>query len=276
MKQISILLFILISLKSQAQLAYLTDLSTMIKQGEMDIDWKTIEKNRDEKLIQAFAFDKKYLRSDCGRFEEQYSPNKSKEERLELTKQRHSEIHTIDINQDGKLDIVYDGVCSPYRAVIIYFNRGKNTFKNIFGTAGWISSISIKNGICKIAVKDFANAIITNTLKVYEIKAKGEIIVEKCFIHYPMYMDTPKAFDRIFTFDYISKTTPKIKPVKKNKDNFIEFEAKGLNPKGWILNELKNKEGLWFLALFPLIDSENIYTLGWINSLSAKNIIQLK
>jgi hypothetical protein len=277
MKKILIFVFLLISLKSHTQLAYLTDLSMMIKQGQTDIDWKTIEKNRDEKLIQAFAFDKKYLRGDCDRFEEQYSPNKSKEARLELTKKRHSDIHTIDINQDGKLDIVYDGVCNPYRAVTIYINRGKNTFKNVFGTKGWISSISVKNGICKIAVKDFACcADITNTLKIYEIKAKSEIIEEKCLIQYPMDMDTPKAFDRISTFEYISKTTPKIKPVKKNKDNFIEFEAKGLNPKGWILNELKNKEGQWYLALFPFKDSENIYTLGWINSVSAKNIIKLE
>jgi hypothetical protein len=274
MKQILIFIFLFISLKTQAQLAYFSDLSTMINQGQANIDWTTIEKNRDDKLIQAFALDKKYLRGDCSRFEEQFSPDRSQEERLELSKQRQSDIHTIDINQDGKLDIVYDDVCNPYRAVIIYINRGKNTFKNVFGTKGWINSISIKNGICKITIKDFACcADITNTLKIYEIKAKSEIIDKKGVIHYPMEMDAPKGFDNIRAFDYISKTTPKIKPIKKNKDNIIEFAAKDINPKGWILNELKNKEGHWYLALFPLKDSDNSYTLGWISSKTVNNII---
>jgi hypothetical protein len=269
-------IFILMCFNNHAQIMYLPDLSTMIKQGEKDIDWKTIEVNRDEKLIKVFALNKKYLRGTCSRFEEQFSPNKTKKEQLELSQKLNINIHTVDLNQDGKLDIVYDGVCNPYRTVYIYLNQGKNIFKYALSTVGWISSIQVKDENCKIVIKDFACcASATNTLKVYEMKSKSMKIEEKCQIHYPMDMDLPSTFKDIRTFDYVSKTTPKIDPVKKNKDNMIVFEAIKLNPKGWILNELKNKEGFWYLALFPFKDVEHIYTLGWINNVSVKHISML-
>jgi hypothetical protein len=272
-------IFILMCFNNHAQIVYLPDLSTMMKQGEKDIDWKTIEVKRDEKLIKVFGLDKKYLRGTCSRFEEQFSQNKTKEERLELSKQLNSNIHTVDINQDGKLDIVYDGVCNPYRTVYIYLNQGKNTFKYVLSIVGWISSVQFKDDNCKIVVKDFdccaSSTNTINTLKIYEMRAKSMKIEEKCQIHYPTEMELPKIFKKIRTFDYVSKTTPKIRPVKKNKENIILFEAKELNPKGWILNELKNKEGFWYLALFQFKDIKHIYTLGWINSVSVKHISKL-
>ncbi len=139
LKIVFFLSFFILTVTLTAKSIINKDVLNVLLRKEKIFLWKKIDKNRDQKKL--FKIIKK--NSDM-----LSCLNKD----MQTKKHILTFFHFYDINQDGFLDIIYDGPCMPYPQVMIFINQKKINFQNIYNKPGKINFIKKEGKYSKIII----------------------------------------------------------------------------------------------------------------------------
>lgn len=276
---LSIIIFFLNCFSSWSQTDLYFPLSTANR-----FDWNTIQLGQDPELIKRCVIQNK-TDFEWYFLNEDYSPT--------LEDLRNS-LHLIDLNGDGKLDIIFDGESGGEPYSIKIFLQVDNQFKKILDAQQGIKEMSFENGILsKIYISDWgccAEIIHQNYTFNADFRDKLNPLKRSCssqayekLVWPNNYNKTPLEF-RTITTHYNLRFEPKLDDSTNYEIEPGLFMGNSIgkiiqNSTGFALAEKTDETGRvwWFVALnsynslkntlyYTNKNQPNSYYLGWISS----------
>lgn len=171
--------------------------------------------------------------------------------------------HVLDLNQDGLLDLIFSGPCSPYYETAILINEGTQ-FQLTFETFGRLLSLDIEDNKYMLKViKPACCCDYYNELTEIRIGADLEIKVKSIQYHTNTKIRLNKEIYSIEHYSGVLRTEPVV------NDSIYQDPCSPEIFTGNQLAQIDNKDLVvigskldWDLVLFR--EDEKNYTIGWI------------